>query len=418
MNSDLIEVELTSMAHGGSALGRVDKRTIFIPYTIPGERVSARILQDKGRIAFAEGVQLIEASNDRVFPRCPHFGPARCGRCHWQHIAYGAQVALKQDVLADQLSRVGGFDDITVDAVLRPILPSPIEWGYNHHMTLERSAVAGQFGFHAADDAGVFVFDECHLLHPDLLALYHSLDMEADFVGIRKITLQIGSDGDTMLILAVDSEDDAPELAVDMPTSVNLLLPDNEPVNLVGESHSRYVVGGRRFRVTAGSSFRPNIAALETLTRVVYDALHLQPEHAVLDLYGGVGLFSAFVAAQARLVTLIESYPPAVTDADTNLDEFENVDLIEGSVEDVLPSLDDQYDAVIVDPPSSGLSLEAVDALAARAVPRLIYVSSDPATLARDSARLVKHGYRLTMVQPLDLSPQTYYIDTVAAFER
>ncbi|MBC8170334.1 MAG: TRAM domain-containing protein, partial [Anaerolineae bacterium] len=89
-DKELFEVELTAMAHGGSALGRHEKRTVFIPYTIPGERVLARITKDRGRIAFAEGVKLVEASTDRVYPRCPHFGPGRCGRCHWQHIDYEA----------------------------------------------------------------------------------------------------------------------------------------------------------------------------------------------------------------------------------------------------------------------------------------------------------------------------------------
>lgn len=413
------------MAHGGSALGRADKRTVFIPYTIPGERVIARITQDKGRIAFAEGVQLLEASADRVFPRCPHFGPARCGRCQWQHIHPTAQAALKQDVLADQLARVGGFDDITIHAVLQPILPSPVEWGYNFHMTLEMAA-PGQFGFRSANDDSVTLIDECHILHPDLLALYTSLDMEAGFAVIKRVTLQRGSDGETMLILAVDNEDDAPELAVDFPTSVNLLLPDNEPVNLVGDSHTRYSIAGRTFRVTAGSPFRPNIAALEGLVRAVQAALQPTPTQAVLDLYAGVGLFSAFIAEKVRLLTLVDSYPPAVTDADANLAEFDNVDIIEGTVEDVLPALKakdlenaaDHYDAAIIDPPSSGLSLEAIDALVACDIPKIIYVSSDPATLARDGARLVRQGYRLTWVQPLDLAPQTYFIDAVAVFER
>ena len=116
------ELELTGMAHGGSALGRHDKQTIFVPYTIPGETVLAHITQDKGRIAFAEGVTLLEASADRVFPRCPHFGPGKCGRCHWQHIDYMAQLLLKQDVLADQLERIGGF----VDADVRPVIASAV----------------------------------------------------------------------------------------------------------------------------------------------------------------------------------------------------------------------------------------------------------------------------------------------------
>ncbi len=409
MSDDTFELQLEAMAHGGSALGRHDQRTIFVPYTIPGERVMARIKQDKGRIAFAEGVTLLEESGDRVYPRCPHFGPGKCWRCQWQHIDYPAQLLLKQDVLADQLARIGGFDDADV----RPVIPSPMQWGYNYHMTL-LAHEDGTLGFPGVDEA-VYPITECHILHPDLLALYHSLDMEFD--GLRSVRLQMGTDGAQMLILTM-ADDNAPELETNLPASVNMLLSDNEPVNLIGESHSRYQVGGRQYRVTAGSFFRPNVVQLEKLVTLTLDALQPGEGKAVLDLYAGVGLFTAFLAERASLVTLVESYPPAVTDAEDNTAALDNVDIIEGAVEDVLPELDEPYQAAVVDPPPDGLSVDVVDGLGQASIPRLAYVSSDPATLARDGKRLARHGYRLAYVQPIDLAPQTYYIDTVALFER
>ncbi len=406
---DTIEIELLAMAHGGSALGRYDKRTIFVPFTIPGERVEARITEDRGRVAFAEGIRLIEASADRVYPRCAHFGPGRCGLCHWQHIDYPAQLLIKQDVLADQLARIGGFEDADV----LPVIPAPEQWGYNYHMTMV-AGENGQPGFPSVVEGQLVVIEECHVLRPDLLALYESLDLQFD--GLRRLRLQMDSAGSAMLILTM-ADDNAPELHLDMPASVNMLLLDNEPVNLIGESHSLYDVGNRRFRVTAGSFFRPHIAQVAPLVQIVLDALQLTGSEAVLDLYGGVGLFSAFIAPQADLVTLVESYPPAVTDAETNLDEFENVDLIEGTVEEVLPDLEESYDAAVLDPGGEGLDVAVVDMLAEMQVPRLVYVSSDPAVLARDARRLGQHGYRLGKVQPIDLAPQTYFIDSVAVFE-
>jgi 23S rRNA (uracil1939-C5)-methyltransferase len=409
MNDQTIELELTAMAHGGKALGRADKRTVFVPYTIPGERVLARITQDKGRVAFAEGVRLLDASADRVYPRCPHFGPGRCGLCHWQHIDYDAQLLLKQDVLADQLARIGGFEDADV----LPVIPSPQVWGYNYHMTMI-AGENGQPGYPGVDEGRIILIEECHIIHPDLLELYDRLDLQFD--GLRRLRLQIDSDGDMMLILTM-ADDNAPELHLDVPVSVNMLLSDNEPVSLIGESHSRYTVNGHSFRVTAGSFFRPNVAQISNLVDVVMSALSLSGNEAVLDLYGGVGLFSAFIAPHAGLVTLIESYPPAVTDAESNLEEFEHVDLIEGAVEDVLPSLEDSYDAAVLDPPAEGLSVEVIDILAELRIPRLVYVSSDPATLARDAQRLSQKGYTLRGVQPIDFAPQTYYIDSVAVFD-
>lgn len=411
--SDSFELELTAMAHGGSALGRADGKTIFVPYTIPGERIEARVSEDKGRIAFGQGIRLIDASADRVFPRCPHFGPGRCWRCQWQHIDYAAQLLLKQDVLADQLARLGGFEDADV----RAVIPAPRAWGYNHFMTMEVSP-DGALGFPTADGR-VFPISECHILHPDLVALYESLDLEPGaLAGMRQIGFGIGTDGEQMLLVFVKDEAEAPDLITEMATSVNMLLPDNEPVNLIGESHLRYSVRGRLFRVTAGSSFRAHVAQLDALVGAVLDGLALAGSEKVLDLYAGVGLFSAFIAEYAALVTLVESYPPAVTDADENLSDLDNVDILEGSVEGVGDEIDEAYDAAVLDPPSEGLTTDAMDTLIESGIRRLVYVSGDPATLARDAKRLVVGGYRLDYVQPIDLAPQTYFIDAVAVFTR
>ena len=409
---ETFEIELIAMAHGGSALGRHDKRTIFIPYTIPGERVEAVITQDKGRIAFAEGLTLVEASADRVFPECKHFGPRKCGSCQWQHIDYQAQALLKQDVLADQLSRVGKFDDATIEEALRDIIFADTQWQYSYQMTF--TVQNAQLGFPKSDGDGIILVDECHILHPALFELYQTFDFE--FENITKVTFQLGTDGEHMIILYVEDEDNLPELHADLPTSVNVILPDNEPMNLIGDSHVIYEVDGHRFRVTAGSAFRSNVSQLPKLAELVVDALDLNSKSSVLDLYAGVGFFSAFIADKVSLVTLIESFPPAVTDADENLEAFDNVDVIEGTIEDVLAENDDHYDCAILDPPSGGLSVEVMDILKARSIPRLVYVSSDPATLARDGSRLGKQGYRLLSIQPIDLHPQTYYVDSVAVF--
>lgn len=406
--AERFELELETMAHGGSALGFHQGRPVFVPYTIPGERIMAQLVEREKRIDRAVGLTLLEASADRVFPRCKHFGPGKCGRCQWQHIDYAAQLLLKQDVLADQLARLGGFEDADV----RAVIGSPEQWNYNHHMTLY-AAEDGTLGFPSASGAGLQAIEECHILHPDLLALYHAIDMELP--GLRQMRLQIGTDGSHMVMLTI-AGDEAPELEADLPTSVNLLLEDGEPVNLIGESHTRFLVRERMFRVTAGSNFRSNVSQLDHLIEVVLDALALNGKHAVLDLYAGVGLFSAFIAPHADLVTMVDSFPPAVTDAETNLAELDNVDVVEGSVEEMLDELDEgAYDAAVLDP-NDGLSLDVIDLLGEVRIPRLVYVSSDPATLARDGKRLAAKGYRLGTVQPIDLNPQTYLIDSVAIF--
>jgi 23S rRNA (uracil1939-C5)-methyltransferase len=135
MTQNNFELTIDSIANGGAGVGINRKRPVFVPYTIPGERVIARPVDIGERHTIAEGVKLLDASADRVYPVCPHFGPQRCGRCQWQHIAYDAQLLLKQDILADQLGRLGGLSDREIEAALRPTIASPEQWAYNYHMT-------------------------------------------------------------------------------------------------------------------------------------------------------------------------------------------------------------------------------------------------------------------------------------------
>lgn len=411
-----IALDIHDMAHGGSGLGAYRGRSVFVPYTIPGESITATISGGRGRALFARGQQLTAASRDRVEPRCPHFGQARCWGCQWQHIDYAAQLLLKQDVLADQLSRIGALPDKLIETAMAPILPAPEQWAYNHSLSLAR-AEAGGWGL-KRQERGIEAISECHLAHPDLLELLMELDL--DYENAQRLTLRRGSDGRLMLIFSIDDED-APRLNTDLPISVNLILPDREPVNLVGDASSKFQIADRSYRVTAGAYMRTNVGALEGLIAEVMKAANLQGSERALDLYAGVGIFSAFLADGARLITLVESYPPAAGDADANLADFENVDVIEGSVESVLVDMireDARYDLALVDPPGSGLSEDVIPALRRLDVERIVYVSGNPAALARDSQRLMAAGYRLAGIQPIDLAPQTYYIDAIASFER
>ena len=410
VSDESFELELTTMAHGGRAMGRHQGQVVFVPYSIPGERIEARLTGRSGRVIFAEGVKLLEASADRVWPVCAHFGPGRCAQCHWQHIDYQAQLLLKQDVLADQLARIGGFDDVEV----LPTIPAPATQGYSWRLSL-RVNRAGQAGLPSTLPGQVLWPEECHVAHPDLLELLAALEL--DTTGMRDLQLLRGSDGDLMLLLTMQDER-PPELLSDVPASVNMLLKGGEPVNLIGASHLLREVAGRRFRVTAGSSFHAHDALLPRLVTLVCEWLAPAAGDHVLDLYAGVGFFSAFLAGSAGLVTLVERFPPAVTDAESNLAAYDNVELIEGRVEEVLPHLETPADSALLDPPREGLSPEAVDQLAESGLQRLVYLSADAATLARDARRLRARGWQLRQAQPVDLEPLTWRINTVALLER
>jgi len=441
MTNDLT-LTIDGIAAGGRGVAFHDHKPVFIPYTIPGEVVTARITAEGERHSEAEGITLIEASADRVFPACKHFGVGRCALCQWQHIDYAAQLLLKQDILADQLSRLGKLSDRDIERALRPVIPAPLLWGYNHHISFSvippegdppaladhadeddtEDAYGGQFiargrlGTPSTDEGRMITLEECPVTHPDVMTLVEQLQL--DLTGIKRVRLEIGSDGALMIVLSIITEQDEPELESDFPASVNLLLPDNEPMNLIGDSHSRFLVNGRWFRATAGSFFRANVGGVGILAKTVSDLLAARTTDSVLDLYAGVGVLSAAAAERAALVTLVESYPPTATDADENLADLEHVEVIEGSAANALEDLEDEYNSIIVDPPSAGLGDEIVRLIGERAPARLVYVSSDPASLARDVKRLATVGYRLTTAQPIDLAPQTYYLETVARFDR
>jgi len=395
------------MAHGGDALGRHEGRVIFVPYAIPGETVRARLTDDRGKYAFAEIVEVLDPSLDRVEALCPHFGPGLCGGCQWQHISYERQLEIKHIVVRDQLQRIGGFSN----PVVHPTIPSPNPWRYRRHSTFTVRD-DGRLGFISDDNAHVIAIDECHILHPALQEIYAELERSDEM--ITRVKFQVGSSSQDRMLIIETRDDLAPGIEVDEPISINLLLSDNEPVNLIGSAQVTYQIHSRAFRVTAGGFFQVNEPMAEALVDLVLQRLDLRGGEMILDLYSGVGLFTAFIAENADYVISVESYPPAVTDAEFNLEDLENVDLVEGPVEEVLEDLDGPFDAVVLDPPRAGLAVEVIDELGRLAPPLIVYVSCDPASLARDLKRLARHGYRLIDVQPVDMFPQTYHIESVA----
>jgi 23S rRNA (uracil1939-C5)-methyltransferase len=406
------------MAHGGAALGRHEGRVIFVPGAIPGETVRVEVVEDKGRFARARLVEVLEPSPDRVTPRCPHV--PECGGCQWQHVAYPRQLSLKAEVVRDQLTRVGSVADPPV----RPTLPSPSPWGYRNRVTFSIGA-DDRLGFQRAAHSpwravpgshDVVPIQECHIADPRLMALYDDLDL--DLPGLTRLTLMAGSDADDLLMAFETRRDRPPELQVNFPVSCVHLVSGKQaiPVNLIGHNHVTQHVAGHAYRASAGRFFQVNTAVAETLVELALEWLDPGPDAIVLDAYCGVGLFTLPLAQRAGLVIGVELDPGATEDLILNLGQIENVDVIEGPVEAVLPDLVETgpLHGVVVDPPRQGLDVAVVDALVENGPPRLIYVSCDPATLARDVKRLARGGYTLADAQPVDMFPQTFHVETVA----
>jgi 23S rRNA (uracil1939-C5)-methyltransferase len=405
------ELHLTDMAHGGDALGRCEGKVIFVPYAIPGEEALVEVVEDKGSYTRAQLVEVLSPSPHRVDPPCPHFGPGKCGGCQWQHIAYQAQLEFKAAVVRNQLARLGRLPD----APVKWTIPSASPWRYRNHVQFAVSD-EGRLGFVATDGRRVEAIEVCYLLHPLLEELFAALDLELP--GLVRLSLRAGiSTGDQMIIFETQG-DEPPALESDLPVSCVLLLSDGTPVNLIGSNYITEVVAGRRFRISATSFFQVNTAAAEELVRVVGEYLAPTGDEVLLDAYCGVGTFALSLADQVGHVIGIEENTGAVADARLNAAELANVEFIEGSVEALLPQLDKRIDLAVIDPPRQGCKPEALTALIELAPRRIVYVSCDPATLARDARWLADGGYQLVEVQPVDMFPQTYHIESVALFGR
>ncbi len=350
-----ITLQLTAMAHGGAALGRdADNRVVFVPYAIPGERVRVRPAEGKERYTHAQLLEVLDASPQRVPPRCPHFGV--CGGCHYQHIAYPAQLDFKTQVVRDQLERVGKFASPPVERAL----PSPAAWEYRNSVAFSPTE-DGRLGFWSHSEERVVPIRECHIIRPELQALFQDLDLALP--DLRRLTLRVGADGD--LLVVFETEDaEPPALEADFAVSAAMLLPTGEAANLIGDNVIYERCAGREWQVSAGSFFQVNPPAAEHLVRLVDDLVALRDGEAVLDLYSGVGLFTAGLARVAGRVAGVEANPDAVADAAVNLDDTDNVELYEGAVEEVLPALVDQpFDVVVLDPPRAGVEPAVIDAL-------------------------------------------------------
>lgn len=439
-------LRLTAMAHGGEALGRHEGRVVFVAGGIPGEEVSVEIVEEKTHWARGRLLDVVRPSPHRIaHPQCPHFGDSAlrfqsirhrpaydepqtgelgltrvsgesqigvfCGGCQWQHIDYASQLELKRQVVVDQLTRLGRV----TEPLVRPVIGMDEPWYYRNHAQFHVGP-RGELGFVSIEGDAIVPIEVCYILHPRVFELFEALELEA-IEGLRRVALRAGiHTGDQMMVLELEGGE-PPEIEVDLRVSIVLVLEDGTPVTLVGNPYFTEELCGRTFRISATSFFQVNTAQAERLVEVVRQYADLHGHESLLDVYCGVGTFGLCLAGQVGQVTGIEANPSALADARANAAGLDNVRLIEGVAEEILPSLD-RADVVIIDPPRQGCAPGVVDALIRNPPRRLIYVACEPATLARDIRRLVERGYHLVEAQPIDLFPQTYHIETVALLQK
>ena len=403
------EITVNDYVFGGDTLGRLpDGRAVFVPFAIPGEEVRIRLTEDKAKFARGEIVEILQSSPLRIRPKCPHFGS--CGGCSYQHLNYQEQLKVKQHIVADQLRRLGGFTDFPV----ADVVPSPQEWHYRNSVQFHVSA-DGKMGFQKANSNSFVEVKECFLPTKGICDLWPVIDLGTE-PGIDRLIVREGVDGDLIVGLSSDTGI-LPEFTVDFPVSA-VFLGSESPLVLSGDDFILVKVKDRYFRVSINSFFQANIDQARAMVNHVLKIAGDLSGKTVLDGYCWVGLFSAFLAKGAKQVVAIETSESSCNDFSVNLDEFNNVELFIDQTENVLPFLNEMPDIVVVDPPRAGLEPRVISSLVEIKPEKIIYVSCDPATLARDLKKLVQGGYDLESVTPFDQFPQTQHVETVVLITR
>jgi 23S rRNA (uracil1939-C5)-methyltransferase len=442
-----VTVDIVDLAFGGRGVGRVAGFVVFVEGALPGESVRARVERVKSGYAEAVAVRVLSRSPERIDPPCRHYG--ECGGCDLQHLSPAAQAEAKGLQVRGMLVRLAGLADPRVE----PAVVAGTPTAYRFRMDFDWGTGSDGrpiLGLHRAGrPAEILPLERCLLMPDQANAIRRFAAERARRLGLaawdrkrrrgllRRLGLQMAQGTGEVLVTLESGRGDPPalsELARDLvhafPRVVGVVRREFDRLDrLVGESillgrdHLFEQVEGDRLKVPAGSFFQPNAPGASRLRQVVLAALDAGAHESILELHCGVGFFSLPVARRARQVTGLDVSREAVAAARDNAARagLGNTTFLCRDVEDSLPELlrETRPDALLLDPPRTGLPKAATHAVAAAAVARVVYVSCDPATLARDIRLLGEEGgLRLRSVTPLDLFPQTHHLEAVARLER
>ncbi|MBQ4508869.1 MAG: 23S rRNA (uracil(1939)-C(5))-methyltransferase RlmD [Paludibacteraceae bacterium] len=460
-NLPLLEnIEITGIAAEGKALARVDEQVVFVPYCVPGDIVNLQVTKKKHSFMEARVEKIIRPSDKRCEAVCRHYGT--CGGCKWQILPYDEQLRWKRQQVEDNLTRIGKVELPEI----RPTLGSNKIYGYRNKLefsfadhkwlTAEQMKAGVPFepglGFHIPNCFDkVLDIQECHLM-PDInnrlrnhireyavshgLSFYNERTHEGE---LRTLILRSNHKGEIMLVVVFGSEMSEAgkammnDIQAHFPEIVSLMycvnmkmndtIGDREVLTWHGQDHIMEEMEGLRFKVGPKSFYQTNTEQAYELYKVARDFAALTGNELVYDLYTGTGTIANFVAGRARQVIGIEYVPEAIEDAKVNagLNNLANTLFFAGDMKDILTdSFIDTYgrpEVIITDPPRAGMHEDVVKVIMNAAPSRIVYVSCNPATQARDLC-LLDPLYKVTAVQPVDMFPHTQHVENVVRLEK
>lgn len=437
------------MIYGGEGLGRLPAdesgrgKAVFIPYALAGETIEAAITEQKPGFARAQVESVLEPSPHRVQAACPYFG--QCGGCHYQHASYEHQLDIKKEILRETLKRTAKVE-LNVDIQVHPSQP----WNYRNRSRLQvQTSPAFAIGYFRTASHALLPVEECPISSPlinrGIAVLWQSGRAGKVPVGVQEVEFFANAD-DAQLLIEVSADSSvrrsalrewAEELRTSMTEVAGVVIfrdvkgdsqHAQEKMLTSGADQLVYKVDGANYRVSAGSFFQTNRHLTNELVKIV---CHGQSGESAIDLYAGVGLFSTALAGDIRRIVSVESSLTSATDLSHNLPS--NGEVVRATTEQYLTRVENSRrvgkgavlphnvhtpDLAVVDPPRNGLGERVARKLATLGAPRVIYVSCDPATLARDLVILLGSGYRIEQVHLVDLFPQTFHLESVVHLAR
>ncbi|MGI2335279.1 MAG: Maf family nucleotide pyrophosphatase [Dehalogenimonas sp.] len=387
-DSELITIDLTTTGECGSALGWAPSGLPVNTFGgIAGETVQVHVFRDSEAHLEAVVEKVVASSPYRREPPCPYFG--ECSGCQWQHIEYSHQLILKQELVQNAITSQG------IDFSINPVVPSPEEFGYRNHARFTVRRRLNQFGFINRVTRRFVPVSQCLIMTEGINSLMSALEGRCGETS--QFSIRYGVNTDEYLIQPKFTN---PEVTV-----------------ITGQPYYHEIMAGRRFRVSSPAFFQVNLAQAEKLAEIIRDRLQLTGQETIIDAYAGVGTFAVLLAPHVKKAIAIEESGAAIKDARANIRDLDNVELLEARTESVLPHLGRLADAVIVDPSRNGCHPGALKTLNYYPSKRLIYVSCNPESLARDLVTLTHGPFDIEDITPVDLFPQTYHVETVATLK-
>jgi 23S rRNA (uracil1939-C5)-methyltransferase len=429
----ILQLIVEKLVYGGDGLARLPadeqgrRKAVFIPFALPGETIDATLAEEKPGFSRARVAKILQASPQRIEPACPYF--ERCGGCHYQHAEYRYQLAIKAEILIENLRRITKLE-LEKELVVHPSPP----WNYRNRSRLKvRSTPQFALGYFKFNSHELLAVEECPISSPLInraIAELWRWGREGNAAaGLQEIEF-FANANDSQLLLELHcapgfSEDTAQRLAGEirqrLPEIAGVVVfrqpagvsrqpgVELERIAVSGAGESNYETEHATYRVSAGAFFQVNRHRVDTLVRLVTGD---NSGSLALDLYAGGGLFSSMLARRFAQVIAVE--PSQTSHADLIHNAPENVKVVRATTEKYLErSRNLRPDLVVVDPPRGGLGAAVVKALAGLRAARMTYVSCDPATLARDLSGLLSAGYRVERAELVDLFPQTYHLESV-----